>query len=1103
MFISVNISQSIALIFILSFLVAFHEVSLSQDEMIQRQSDAVIFPDTALAANYFAKAKAFYETAQYDSSLVYAEKAKHEYTTISTYDDSDEIWELLLQCYNLIGTNLTHLDKHDSALTYLTYALNEGLKRFGESNLTVAKSYNNIGMIYQRYHNDYARAMEFFQQALSIRTRLLGDEHADVGASYGNIGWIHYLQGDNERALGYTRRSLKIRLGVFGEYHWTVGDSYQQLGGIYGRKGDLDRSMGYFRKALSVYREVLNPDHMLIAMCYRNLSLSYYYKGDYERALNTSREALSIYLRLFGESHRLIATNYNTLGIIYQRIGDYDKSLDFHKRALSIRRQVFGEFHLDVAGSYTNIGNVYSNRGDFENALDYHQMSLSITLEILGETHPRVARNYNNIGVVYRYMGDHELAFEYYNKALSIRTRLFGELHPDVAVSQTNIGLHLYDQGDYDRALEYYQRALHTGIQLDGEKHPEVSRRYRSIARTYLRKGDLDSALQYSQKSLASLVSGFDDLNVYSNPPLEGISSELYLLDAFKLKAEIFTHLSDLETVLNIYELSADLIDQIRTGYKAEGSKLFLGEKVSDVFQHAIQTSLALYETTGDDEYKYRAFGFAEKSKAAVLQDGLTEVRAVQFSNIPRDLLEDERQLRIDIAYYENRVQRETRGPEDSGTDEIRELENRLFNFKRQYREMVERLEREYPDYFNLKYATQTVSVQEMRDRLSDDTVILEYFTGEEHIYIFTVWNTGFDVYAVKQPEDLTGLVMDFYTSILKSESRKYLSSSVHLSRLLIEPVLPVIQSKKNLVIIPHDILYKVPFDALLMKNPAPAQFEGRVDFTMLDYLVKSFNISYHHSATLYVKGLKEKSPTVAENSFIGFAPVFSGDDGTGYTLASDDLLDMASDYEDLFRSVVIDGAQFDELRYSEWEVKSIIELFAEMAGDRTSRAYFHGDATEDVFKAEVKDFRVIHIATHSFINEERPQLSGVVFAQDVSPNTGEDGVLYAGETYNLELNADLVVLSSCESGVGKLIRGEGMMALSRGFLYSGARNIIFSLWKIPDRHTSELMVEFYRQMLSGYSYAESLRRAKLSLIENPATARPRSWASFILVGTD
>ncbi len=193
----------------------------------------------------------------------------------------------------------------------------------------------------------------------------------------------------------------------------------------------------------------------------------------------------------------------------------------------------------------------------------------------------------------------------------------------------------------------------------------------------------------------------------------------------------------------------------------------------------------------------------------------------------------------------------------------------------------------------------------------------------------------------------------------------------------------------------------------------------------------------------------------------------------------------------------------FEELKFSKWEVNSIVDLFLKNKPNEISTAYFYSDASEENFKANAKDYKIVHIASHGFINEDQPDISGVIFAQPTDSAFTDDGILYSSETYNLNFNADLIVLSSCESGLGKLFRSEGMIALTRGFLYSGGSNIIFSLWKIPDKHTSELMVEFYRQMISGKTYSESLRQAKLKLIGNEITARPRSWAGFLLIGVN
>jgi CHAT domain-containing protein len=157
--------------------------------------------------------------------------------------------------------------------------------------------------------------------------------------------------------------------------------------------------------------------------------------------------------------------------------------------------------------------------------------------------------------------------------------------------------------------------------------------------------------------------------------------------------------------------------------------------------------------------------------------------------------------------------------------------------------------------------------------------------------------------------------------------------------------------------------------------------------------------------------------------------------------------------------------------------------------------------ATKGEFKAYAPGHSIIHIATHGFIDEDHPDLSALFFAPSSDSTAGEEPLLYAGETYNLRLNADLVTLSSCESGVGKLVRGEGLMAMTRGFFYAGAKNVVCSLWKVYDKHADLLMRGFYRHELEGKEFSSALREAKLEMIKNRVTAHPFKWAGFALIG--
>ncbi len=682
-----------------------------------------------------------------------------------------------------------------------------------------------------------------------------------------------------------------------------------------------------------------------------------------------------------------------------------------------------------------------------------------------------------------------------------------GADHPDVAYTYSNYGNLFFDTKNYAEARNYYLKSYSIWSNQFGDKHPEVGLVYYNIARTYEKQNDLDSALIYCQLSIKSLVRDFDDSTISAMPRLDNVNSGLNLLKSLRLKANLLVHLASeiptqsLELSLTNYQLASDLLDKIRSGIKTEGSKLNIVEQAAGLYSDAVKASLRLHVMTGDVYYKQQAFNFIERGKSAILAEGLVESKAKEFVNIPVLVIEQERAIKTDIAFNNTQLQKLYQQKENKDSVKVLEYESKLFFLKNQYEQFINNLEKDYPEYFRLKYDSFTASIEQIQNALYINEAVLSYFLSDHTVIIAIISREVFEIIEIDLPDNFLEIVKEYYASIIKSENEKYINSGNQLSKILIEPVLNKLKSKQKLIIIPHSSLFKLPFETMFTKQ----ENTSIRDFTKLSYLIKDFDISYHYSASLYLSSFNrtDENKNRAQKNFIGFAPVFPKDESLGYSVTTGDEFNLIASADENLRAVTIDGKKFDELKYSEWEVNSIIDLVTEHNSQLVNAAYFYSDASEEIFKQNVKDYRLVHIASHSFMNEEQPDISGVFFAQPDNSEIGEDGILYAGETYNLELNADLVVLSSCESGLGKLFRGEGMMALTRGFLYSGTSNIIFSLWKIPDKHTSELMVEFYKQMISGKTYSESLRLAKMKLLQNNITARPRSWAGFLLIGVN
>jgi len=544
----------------------------------------------------------------------------------------------------------------------------------------------------------------------------------------------------------------------------------------------------------------------------------------------------------------------------------------------------------------------------------------------------------------------------------------------------------------------------------------------------------------------------------------------------------------------NTYETMADLIDKMRSGYNSEGSKLFLAEKSSEIFECAIKLSIKLFDITGETKYRNDAYFFNEKSRARILQEAINESHAKNFSGIPDGLLQKEKQLKIDLTFYENQLQEEKYRKENIDTLKVKDFESRLFSLNMEYQKLIKELEINYPKYYHSKYLNETIKIRDVQKSLETGSVLLEYFIGEETIYMFYISKNNFDIVTIDVDSRFDDLVKSFYSSIKKIEKKEYLNSANQLYELLIKPVEHFLIDKRKLIIIPDGELYYVPFEALITE----VNTQSRNDFSKQNYLINRFDISYNYSSTFVINRNNKSLSANDGKGFIGFAPIFNGSPKAENIFRSQSIVsDSLNRINNNFR-FLSNKKKVKELPYSEIELKNIIALFEKTK--EPALGYFYEEASKETFMSEARNYQFVHLATHSFVNPDKPQFSGIMFSQQ-NDLANSNGIIYSNEIYNLDLNADLVVLSSCESGIGKLIKGEGMMALTRGFLYAGADNIITSLWKVLDKSTSELMEDFYKHALNGTSYSNALREAKLEMIKNKKSSFPLNWSGFVLIG--
>jgi CHAT domain-containing protein/Tfp pilus assembly protein PilF len=800
-------------------------------------------------------------------------------------------------------------------------------------------------------------------------------------------------------------------------------------------------------------------------------------KGRNDLALEFLQKAQIIIFKSSQSKSALSASVYNNLGLVYWNSGNIDLALEHLLKALEIRKEIYGENNSEVAGSYNNIGLIFIE-SDPDKAMDYYNKALEINLKLYPEGHPALAAAYNNIVFVNRKQAKYVEALANLEKVLNIWKSVYNEEHPNVAFVFLNKGDIYAEEGKNEAALDYYKDALRIYKKNYGEKHPDLAYTFNMIGLAYQRERKYALALENFQNALCSNTPDFNTKDILKNPSGREYYNSNLLLQSLMLKAEALEtqyfaktiKLKELEMAASTLMLCDTLIDKIRQSRVNKSDKIALGNVASEVYEDGIRINLALADLTGKKKHWYSAFFFSEKSKSSVLLEAISETEAKHFANIPDVLLESERQLKVDIAYYEQKL------ASRPSAEEEKKYRDKLFTLNREYNDFSKDLEKKYPEYYNLKFNVHASTVEEIQKTLDGETSLISYFIADksQRVYIFRISKKKFEVLDILKDADFDKNLKGFRNSILFKNENTFSSTGMALYKQLFPKNFN--KEIKRVLIIPDGRLGTIPFEAMLMgkvKNPK--------DYKNLPYLIKAYGVSYVYSATLYCQTKLKASKTEGSTESIflcapvEFNPAYSGGVSRGLS----------------------------PLLSTEKEVKDISEMFKNKG--LNCQVCLRDEAKENTIKSGIlKKYKFLHFATHGIVNEANPELSQVFLAADSAGK--EDGNLFSGEIYNLDLNADLVTLSACQTGLGKISKGEGIIGLSRALLYAGAKNIFVSLWSVADKSTSLLMIDFYGQLLEGKGKAEALREAKLKMINTGVPEAEGSldvfyWSPFVLIG--
>lgn len=789
----------------------------------------------------------------------------------------------------------------------------------------------------------------------------------------------------------------------------------------------------------------------------------YLNQGRNDLAIEAVQAAIAAFESAGKSSSLEAADAIATLGIIYNVTGKAQQAEEQLLKALALRKALLPENHELIAATYNDLGLVYTSL-DADKSLDYYDQALAIYQELHGDSHPKIAIANTNLGVIYRELEFYGDAINSLETALSIWEKVYSQAHPSKAFVLSNLGQTYIKMGDTKAGEAFYDRALKMYEESYGRKHPDLASTFNAIGNIKRAQRKYDEAIGYYQKALQANVVDFESDDVIINPSGENYYNGNVLLYSFLYKAEAFEakyfgetlKFGDLLLSMASIKKGDELLENLRNQISNESDKIALGVMANELYVDGVRVAHTLATNAiRKKPYQELTFYFAEKSKSAVLQDAISDSNAKSFAGIPAELLEEEKYLKALAAYCNQQLAQKPSPEEEQSLRDI------LFKVNRDYESYVKNLESKFPEYFNLKFNSAAPSISQIQSKLNGQTALLSYFMDEKNnrLYTFIITHKKYKIIDNEIPTEFDKLITGLRNSLFYNEANTYINTAETLSKVII-PSIP--RGITHLVIIPTGRMGVIPFEALLSGH-----HNKTIDYNQLPYLLNHYSISYEFSAGLILQ--KNTTPTTAAPSILLCAPV-EFDSSTN----------------------------LNTLPGTEEEVNEIAKLFT--SHNLKNETLIKAEADEDQIKSgAIKEYQYLHFATHGIVDEQNPELSRIFLSQ----GKNEDGNLYSGEIYNLELNADLVTLSACETGLGKISKGEGVIGLSRALVYAGARSIIVSFWNVADASTSQLMRNFYTQLLTknNNDFAAALRASKLKMISEKTYAAPYYWAPFIILG--
>ncbi|MEL6558062.1 MAG: CHAT domain-containing tetratricopeptide repeat protein [Bacteroidota bacterium] len=869
-----------------------------------------------------------------------------------------------------------------------------------------------------------------------------------------------------KRADGYNRHDLAV--------------AYANFGVLCGKMGDIRNETRNFKISYEIMKTLYAEDDPKMVPTLNNMASTFANRNLLQESAAYLEESVRV-LEKNNKKGSLYNTVISNLGILLSNSGETKKGFQYLMQGLKNQLSLYGKGHIESAGFYIRLAENLEKQELYDSSRVYLKKAYQF-LDELKNNNPELASSL--LFCLIRV----ERGSENYDEAISRGIEAIKVLEAINSPSNYNLILAYYELGktylesnQLDEAAIYLHVAIDICMEYYGPQDQTLKTIYQMLSVLHRKRNQFDRSLRYIQQAIEVNHPGWQSEDIYDTPGIETAIFKPSYLNYLSEKAEVLLaqyrqnkNRKDLETVLILHNLMDNAIRMIRKTYFLLDDKRGFQEVTASIYESAIAANFLAFRDFDDSKYLGKCFYFSEASKTGILSDALNTMSAKRWSGLPHELLELERSGKADGARF-RALQFEEKAKSDKDSIAIAHYDSLIFTNNKLLDSITTVFENDYPAYHEMLYKDEVAKVSDVNQLLDNETGLISYFLADTVSYAFYISGSGFEVRLLPPKKVLAKKARDFRTGLNLFQNQKKMNTaddffidSHRLYQMLIAPFEDLITDDgiRHLEIIPDADLGYIPFETLL-KSPA----EDAVN--ELAYLIEDFNISYGYSSL----HLRSKPYEYVESlRYLSFAPSYQVPDKA------------RSNNDRQYKNAIVP-------LYWNSEEAALPGLFM------TGESVVGNHATEKSFKAQARRASVLHMAMHAFVDDADPMNSSLVFYQD--KDSIEDGYLHTFELYNMQLDAELAVLSACETGYGKIVKGEGIVSLARGFAYAGVPSVVMSHWQVDDRSTSLLMEKFYQQLSEGKSKSEALRVAKIAYLKEAKgiMRHPFYWGAFVVIG--